>query len=300
MVSHRFGKALQKLSRHVTRWSGLGPVAALRRKRLERLGAIDKQNQILLALRYAELRRTGAPLPALIDVEFSSYSQHGEDGVLLYILTLIGMRSRRCIEICAADGIQCNSANLIINHGFAALLFEGRERKVAEGRAFYAECPETLTRPPIFVNTWVTRENVPALIQEHGFAGEIDVLSLDLDGVDFWVWQALDCIKPRVVVIEYNSGWWAQDALTVPYADDFRCHGRYRGASLAAFVALARRKGYRLVGAERRQVNAFFVAQGVGEDCLPEVDLAGCLGLRPFSAEERARRLAQEKWVKAE
>jgi hypothetical protein len=88
--------------------------------------------------------------------------------------------------------------------------------------------------------------------------------------------------------------------MTVPYAPDFRCEGRYRGASLKAFVGLARRKGYRLVGAERRQVNAFFVAKGLGEDCLPEVNLAGCLGLRPFSAEDRARRLAQEKWVRTE
>jgi hypothetical protein len=300
MVSSKLGKMLQKLSRHTTRWSGLGPVAALQRKRIERIASIDKQNQILLGLRYAELLRSRAPLPALIDTEFSSFSQNGEDGVLLYILSLIGMGGRRCVEICAADGIQCNSANLIINHGFSALLIDGRERKVQEGREFYAECPETDGRPPTFVHSWVTRQNVVALVEEHGFAGEIDVLSLDLDGVDFWIWEALNCVKPRVVVVEYHAGWWPEDAVSVPYADNFQRDGRYRGASLAAFVGLARRKGYRLVGAERRQLNAFFVAKGVGEDCLPEVEVAKCLGRRLFSAEERARRLSQETWVKTE
>lgn len=300
MVSHRFGKLLQKLSRHATRWSGLGPVAAIKRKRLERIGAIDKQNQILLALRYAELRRTGAPLPALIDVEFSSFSQNGEDGVLLYILSLIGMGSRRCVEICAADGIQCNSANLIINHGFSALLIDGRERKVKEGRAFYAECPETSYRPPTLVHTWVKRDSIAALVGEHGFAGEIDVLTLDLDGVDFWIWEALECVKPRVVVVEYHGGWWPEDAVSVPYADDFQRGDRYGGASLAAFVGLARRRGYRLVGAERRQLNAFFVAKGLGEDCLPEVATAKCLGRRRFTPEERARRLSEQNWVRTE
>jgi hypothetical protein len=141
---------------------------------------------------------------------------------------------------------------------------------------------------------------VDALVGEHGFAGEVDVLSLDLDGVDFWIWEALKCLQPRVVVVEYHAGWWAEDALSVPYADDFRREGRHRGASLAAFVGLARRKGYRLVGTEGRQLNAFFVARGVGEDSLPEVAPDVGLGRRLFSAEERARRFSEEKWVKTE
>ena len=297
MTNRRLGKLLRKLARHAERFAGLQPQGTLKRKRLERVATVDRQNQILLMLRYQELLRTRAPLPALRDVEFSSFSQNGEDGVLLYILSLIGMGNRRCVEICAADGIECNSANLILNHGFSALLVDGREHKVEAGREFYAECAETAGRPPTFVHAWVTRDNIDALVGEHGFAGEIDVLSLDLDGVDYWIWEALQCLRPRVVVAEYHAGWWPEDAVSVPYADDFRREGRHRGASLAAFVALARRKGLRLVGTERRQLNAFFVADGVGEDCLPAVDPATCLGRRLFSAEERARRLAEEPWV---
>ncbi len=298
MTNRRLGKLIRKLSRHAVRFSGLGPQAAHAWKRIERVGTIDRQNQILLGLRYAERLRSGAPLPALRDVEFGSFSQNGEDGVLLYILSLIGMGSRRCVEICAADGIQCNSANLVINHGFSALLVDGRERKVEEGRRFYEECPETAGREPVFVHAWVTRDTVDALVREHGFAGEIDVLSLDLDGVDYWIWEALACVRPRVVVVEYHAGWWPEDAVSVPYADDFRRSDRYRGASLAALAALGRRKGYRLVGSERRQLNAFFVADGLGEACLPAVAPASCLGRRLFSADERARRLAEEEWVR--
>src|SRR5262245_66674383 len=108
MVSSKLGKMLQKLSRHATRWSGLGPVATIKRKQLERIAAVDRQNQILLRLRYEELLRAGAPLPAFADVEFSSFSQNGEDGVPLYILSLIAMTNRRCVELCRARGMQCH------------------------------------------------------------------------------------------------------------------------------------------------------------------------------------------------
>ena len=89
-------------------------------------GQVCKGTQILLVERYRGLMRTGAPMPSFADVEFRNFSQNGEDGILLYIFALIGMKSRRCIEICAGDGIECNSTNLILNHGFDALLEIGR------------------------------------------------------------------------------------------------------------------------------------------------------------------------------
>ena len=297
MPNRKLRKSLQKLARSAVRFSGLGDRATDTWKRIERVGAIDRQNQLLLRLNYERLLREGGPLPELRDTEFDSFSQNGEDGALLYLLSLIGFGSRRCVEICAADGIECNTANLIINHDFRALLVDGRERKIEEGRAFYEHCREVAGRPPTFAHAWVTRDGINDLVREHGFDGELDVFSLDLDGVDYWIWEALDCITPRVVVVEYHAGWWPDDAVTVAYADDFQRDGRYRGASLAAFTALAARKGYRLVGSERRQLNAFFLQDGEAEDILPTVKPADCLGRRLFSEEERARRLREENWV---
>ena len=81
-------------------------------------GSSDTQiSQILLRLKYQDLVRVGAELPSFADVEFQCFSQNGEDGILLYIMSLLGTTNRRVLEICAGDGIECNAANLIVNHG---------------------------------------------------------------------------------------------------------------------------------------------------------------------------------------
>ena len=110
---------------------------------------------------------------------------------------------------------------------------------------------------------FVTAENVNGLIEEGGFGGELGVLSIDVDGVDYWLWKAIRVVSPRVVVIEYNASFGATRAVTVPYKPDFRCHpgGLYHGASLAALSLLGRQLGYVLVAVESAGVNAFFVRQ---------------------------------------
>jgi hypothetical protein len=251
------------------------------RKKVDEVTAIDKGMQLLLALKYRELLHQGAPLPPFADVEFRCFSQNGEDGILLYLFSVLGTVNRKAVEICAGNGIECNTTNLIVNHGWAGLLMDGSEANVATGRGFFAECRDTLYGPPTFLHAWVTRDNVNALIAENGFDGEIDLLSLDLDGMDYWTWQALECARPRVVVVEYNAAWGPNDAVTVPWQADFRLdfsrRPYYCGASLPAFVKLGRQKGYRLVGCQRLGFNAFFVRGGVGEDQFPEVPAAQCL-----------------------
>jgi hypothetical protein len=258
-------------------------VQNLVRNPLVRQRPYDQALQGLLALKYKDMVRDGAPLPHFSEVELRAYSQNGEDGILLYLFALLGTTNKRCVEICAGDGTECNTANLIINHGWAGLLVDGSEANVAKGQKFYAKCPDTFLRPPAFRQAWITRGNVNSIVTAAGFAGPIDLLSLDIDGVDYWVWEALDCIQPRVVVLEYAGVWGPEHAVTVPYRDDFRLDfGRlplYGGASLAAFVKLGRKKGYRLVGSQRLGFNAFFVRAGVGEDLLPEVQARDCLEL---------------------
>src|SRR5262245_30893532 len=111
--------------------------------------------QLLLRLRYQELVRLGAPLPPLPDVEFRCYSQNGEDGILLYIFSLIGATDRRVVEICAGDGIECNAANLIVNHGWQGLLVDGDPQQIARGQSFYASCRTTCISPPRLLHSWV-------------------------------------------------------------------------------------------------------------------------------------------------
>jgi hypothetical protein len=243
-----------------------------------------------------------SPLPALQDVGFSAYSQNEEDGILLYIFSLLGTTNRKSVEICAGDGIECNTANLIINHGWRGLLVDGDEANVQRGREFYARCPKTWVFPPAFVHAWVEMENVNELITSNGFQGEIDLLSIDLDGNDYWIWKAIDSIQPRVVVIECHNIWPADKAVTIPYKRDFNkfdLHPDYSGASLGALVKLGKAKGYRLVGCNHYGFNAFFIRNGIGENFFPEVSAEQCLDV-PHAILARQTRLPQViryEWV---
>lgn len=247
--------------------------AELKRYMNEQIG------QVLLRLQYQDLARRGI-VPEFSDVEFCCYSQNGEDGILLYIFSLLGTTSRKAVEICAGSGTQCNTANLIINHGWQGLLFDGDADLIAHGKAFYSAGRTTSIVPPALVAAWITAENIDHLVANHGFAGEIDLLSLDVDGNDYWIWKALTCVEPRVVVLEFNTSCGPQASVAMSYRPDYRLDMSsqpYRcGASLRAFVNLGKTKGYRLVGIQSLGFNAFFVRNGIGEDLLPEVSPEEC------------------------
>ncbi len=249
-----------------------------------RVDDLDRKLQLVLANQYKIMGL--AARPSIVDAEFSSYSQNGEDGSLLMIFSVIGAQSKVAVELCAGDGIECNAANLILNHGWTGLLFDGDQSSIDAGRQFYARRTNAWRSSrvaPKLVTAWITKDNVDGLIVENGISGEVDLLSLDLDGVDYWIWDAIKSIDPRVVVLEYNNRWAPEDSVTVPYADNFVGLGAsvagegYFGASLTAFKKLGATKGYRLIGANGPNTNAYFMRQGVGETDFPEVSVESCL-----------------------
>jgi len=235
-----------------------------------------------------ELRRTlaehrarldgGAPLPPLEEVELRVFSQNGEDGILLYLLALVGWESRRFVEIGIQDGWECNCANLAKHLGWTGCFVEGDPVAAALARQHFAWDAGTKGRDIQVLNAYVTRENVDALLRDHG-AAPADLLSIDIDGMDWWVWQAVRAVRPRVVAIEYNAAFGPERAVTVPYRpvfDRWAAHpsGLYYGASLAALERLGREKGCRLVGCDSAGVNAFFVRDDLAPAALPPVHAA--------------------------
>jgi hypothetical protein len=243
----------------------------------------DVAAQLALSMSY-RANPNDAPARPLSEYGFSCYSQADEDGILLYLFSMVGATNRQCVEICAGDGIECNTANLILNRGWHGLLIDGDADNVARGTRFYARSRHTRIYPPKIVQAWITSDGVNDVIAENGFSGEIDLLSLDLDGVDYWIWKAIAVISPRIVVLEYQDILGPERSWTVPYSDDF-VSGRYSmtdympnfaGASLRAFVKLGQSKGYRLVGINRYGFNAFFVRNDIGLDLLPEIDVQEC------------------------
>jgi hypothetical protein len=229
-------------------------------------------------MQYRELVRAGATLPRIQDVGWQAFSQADEDGILLYIFSLIGTTDRRCVEICAGPGFECNTANLILNHHWSGLLVDGDEKNVQLGRSFFEQQAGSYVFPPQYIHTWITRENINEIIESNDFDGQIDLLSIDMDGIDYYVWEELRRVVPRVVVAEFQCAVGPDRRCVVPYRPDY-CGAEgpsihFAGASLAAFRALARRRGYRFVGCNCYGFNAFFVREELCGELLPEADPA--------------------------
>ena len=198
----------------------------------------------------------------LAQYESTTYSQCGEDGVLTRIFDLIGAQSRYFVEFGAWDGEHfSNTANFRLNQGWTGLLMEGSDR--ADG--------EVVRR------AFVDAENVNALFARYGVPARFDLLSIDIDGNDYWVWKAIEGFTPRVVVIEYNIYFGTDRAQTMPYdASHIWDETLYHGASLAALQKLGADKGYALVHADGWAPNAFFVLRSdLPEDFIerPLVDI---------------------------
>lgn len=260
----------------------------------------SKVSQIHLALYYKDLMTRNATLPSFNEVGFRCYSQFEEDGILLFIFSLIGVKTKKVVELCAGEGRECMATNLIINHGWNGFLFDGDSSNVDKGMNFFASHKDTFLWPPRFEQAWITAENVNKILESVGLEGEVDLLSLDIDGMDYWVWKALDRIRPRVVVCETHNVIPENLAITVPYDPNFvLAIPDYHSASLAAMAKLSAEKGYRLVGSHRHGFNAFFVRDDIGADILPTVSVESCVQ-DPYSKNARLNRWPKVKhmeWI---
>jgi hypothetical protein len=259
--------------------------------------------QKTLIASWKQLQAAGVILP-LDQVGFSRFSEFEEDGHLLYLLTLAGSTSRTVVEISSQDGRVCMATNLLVHHRWRGFLFDGDPVFVAEGQRFFASHPATRAAPPAVRAEWFTRDNVNRVLASAGISGEVDVLSLDIDGNDLHLWNAMT-VRPRILICEFNNAVPSELALTIPYKADFSFaalppdQALFRSASLAAYVAVCRRKGYRLVGINALGFNAIFLRDDVLAAEMPETSVSG-LDANPWAEEMRAKwwpRLKRLPWI---
>jgi hypothetical protein len=236
-------------------------------ERLNQMSLLRAWSEELAAPRYADPKR-------LLRYGFKVYSQCDEDGIIQEIFKRIETTNRIFVEFGVETGIECNTVKLLVE-GWRGLWLDGDDKNFEQIN----------TRFKSFVDSghlavrrsFITAENINALISHGGLRGPIDLLSIDIDNNDYWVWQAIDVIEPRVVVIEYNATLRPPLSLVVPYNPQQTWIGsNYFGASLDALVKLGRTKGYRLVGCSFSGANAFFVREEFAKD----------LFLDPATAEE--------------
>jgi hypothetical protein len=239
----------------------------------------NQQLQRIIFNQYRESFENGRrPHARISDTGFRCYSQFEEDGIILYLLAAVGMKTRRVVEICAGDGAECMSANLVLNHGYKGFLFDGDPAKIAAATQFFRGKKDCLLWMPVIKQAWITRENINSLLMEVGAAGEIDLLALDIDGNDYYVWDQISIVQPRICVFEILGVVPKEVSVTIPYYHDFVCdksgpRHEFRGASLLAMKKLSERKGYRLIGSHRRGFNVFFMRNDVGVGLFPAVEI---------------------------
>lgn len=215
------------------------------------------------------------PGGALDQYEYSVLSQNGEDGILRHLFAQAGFESRWFVEF-GFGAHQCNGLRLMLHEEFHGLLLDGSQENVR----FFDIAAERFAIDRVKARqAFLTRDNLNELIEGAGAPREIDLLSLDVDGNDYWFWKALTCVSPRVVCIEYNAGLGPELSWTVPYDPGFERFakhpsGFFHGASLKALESLGRKKGCRLVGCDSTGTNAFFLRDDVDAPLVPTLTAA--------------------------
>jgi hypothetical protein len=218
-------------------------------------------------------------LPPLSEAGYKVFSQFEEDGLLLFIFSAIGMTHKTFVEIGSDDGVNSNSANLYFNFGWHGLFIDGNSKSINRGKKFYAKNPHIWHYQPTFLCSKVNAENINELISRTQYQGTTGLLSIDIDGYDYWVWKAITAIDPQVVIIETHNEFGMED-IVVPYDPNYSFPGKhplYHGASPVAMTKLAKEKGYRLVGANQLGFNFIFVKNGLVDEEIPEVTVESVL-----------------------
>jgi hypothetical protein len=208
----------------------------------------------------------------LQDYEFRVFSQWGEDGIIQYLLRSIEIPRKIFIEFGVQNYTESNTRFLLLNNNWVGLIIDASTENISY-----------IKKDPIYwqynlkaVQAFVTKDNINSIFSENGVEGEIGILSIDIDGNDYWIWQAIDTVKPAIVIIEYNFRFGKEIAVTIPYDENFvrpKAHYSmiYYGVSLKALYLLAKKKGYVFVGCNSAGNNAFFVRKDLKPENIVEL-----------------------------
>jgi hypothetical protein len=197
----------------------------------------------------------------LTSSELKAFSQNGEDGVIEEVLRRIGRGSGTFAEFGIGSGVEGNCVFLAQVLGWRGVFLEGDPAAYAGLARRYEHVPGVSA-----AQAYVEPATIDELLPDAGVVAEPDVLSIDVDGNDYYLWEALNSVRPRLLVIEYNAALDPAARLVQPYSPTGPDGTAFFGASLGALEALAKRKGYRLVHTELAGVNAFFVREDLAGD----------------------------------
>lgn len=244
---------------------------------------------VLLAIGRIESRavRT-ARFHRLRDAEFRIFSQFGEDGIIQHLISRVPIQHDVFVEFGVDDYRESNTRFLLCNNNWRGLILDGGTAHIDFIRSDPIGWRHSIDARSVFV----TRDNINQSIAQAGISGDIGLLSVDIDGNDYWVLEAIDVVSPRIIVVEYNSTFGSEAAVTVPYDPSFdrtKAHpsNLYWGASLAALCLAADRMGMAFVGSNSNGNNAFFVRRDVLADLSPLTPQEGWVDARFRESRDR-------------
>lgn len=200
----------------------------------------------------------------LSDNEFRIHSQWGEDGILQFLIHALNIQNKTFIEFGVENYLQANTRFWLVNNNWTGLVIDGEKNHIDQIKDDPIYWQYNLTAKCNFID----KDNINELICDAGFFGDIGILSIDIDGNDYWVWDAINIVSPLIVVVEYNARFPLDMSVTVPY-DPLFVRGLahpsniYYGASLSALYGLGQRKGYAFIGCNSAGNNAFFVRRDI-------------------------------------
>lgn len=219
------------------------------------------------------------------DYGFKVFSQNNEDGLLQYIMHHTCIPQKTFIEFGVEDYSECNTRFLLMHNNWSGFIMDGSSEWMQALRKHSLYWKRTINSKGVFI----TKDNINQLISNSGFHGEIGLLSIDIDGNDYWVLHAIDSVNPQILICEYNPIFGSKETVSIPYSKDFfRTNAHYSnlyyGASLAAFCELLSKREYKLVCVNNIGNNAFFVKRNASD--LPEISISDAW-INPLFRESR-------------
>lgn len=216
--------------------------------------------KFLAARQLAEQHRLKSSIKSLQDVEFSVFSQWGDDGIIQYLISKLNLNQSSFVEFGVQNYLESNTRFLLMNNNWKGLVIDASENDIGVIRKDAIYWNYEITAVCHFIN----RDNINSILQSNGFSGEIGLLHIDIDGNDYWIWESINKVNPVIVIMEYNSLFGDSRPITIPYDKDFYApHAHYSriyfGASISALCHLAEKKGYTFIGSNSNGNNAYFI-----------------------------------------
>jgi hypothetical protein len=219
----------------------------------------------------------------LQDAEFQIFSQWGEDGIIQYLVQNLNIEHKTFVEFGVETFAEANCRFLLTKDFWEGMVIDGSAHNITKIKQSDIYWKHRLTT----VEAFISKDNIAELISKAPFEG-IGILSVDIDGVDYFVLEALRDLRPAMIIVEYNGIFGSSAAVSVPYRSDFQRTNQhhsnlYYGASISAFHHLLKGRGYSLVGGNSAGNNCFFVRDDLLNDKIREVTVASAFRATSFA-----------------